>query len=589
MQLLNEIIVDSFAGGGGVSVGIEMATGRHVDIAINHDPAAIAMHKVNHPNTKHYIEDIWKVDPVEAVAGRPVGLAWFSPDCKHHSKARGGKPRDNKIRGLAWVAVKWAKLVHPRVIILENVEEFQGWGPLSEDGQPVIEKKGETFELFKKALKRHGYKVEHRELRACDFGAPTIRKRFFLIARCDGKPIKWPEPTHGNPETLEVKSGLLKPWRTAAEIIDWSIPCKSIFDRKKSLAENTMRRVAKGIDKFVINTPEPFIVQVNHSGANHHYCRDINDPLSTITSKHGFGIVTPILSQIGQTGGGDRLHDIQDPLSTIVSKQEHMLVTPTLIQVGYGEREGQEPRALDINKPLGTIVSTGKHALIAPMLIQYHTETTSSGVRGQAIDEPIMTVDSSPRYALAVANLCVLRNNMDAKSLNNPLSTITAGAGHFAEQATFLTKYYGQGIGQGVDVPIDTVVSKDRFGLISVKIAKVDSSNNLGHWSKVRAMLNEYCGYKIAEDEVLLLCINGIYYFIFDIGLRMLTPRELFNAQGFPEDYIIDHDDEGNPYPQYAQVARCGNAVPPQLPKALVQANLPELCGIEPIERGQIS
>jgi DNA (cytosine-5)-methyltransferase 1 len=555
MQILNEIIVDNFAGGGGVSKGIEDATGKPVTIAINHNPAAIAMHKVNHPKTKHYIEDVWKVDPVEAAAGRPVGLAWFSPDCTHHSKARGGKPKDKNIRGLAWVAVKWALKVKPRVIILENVEEFQDWGPLTADNQPDPKRKGETFQLFVKALRRQGYKVEWRELRACDYGAPTIRKRFFLIARRDGKPIVWPKPTHANPKSQEVKEGKLKSWRTAAEIIDWSIPTKSIFKRKKPLADNTINRIAKGIDKFVINSPEPFIV-----------------------TTEGNSLETPTLlaNQFNNVGGS-----VEEPLKTILTGNHHYLVSPSLIQY-HSETASSCVRGQSLKEPIMTLDSSPRYAVNVAFLSKYYGGFYEGA--GSDLNEPISTITSKEHNALAAVNICVFRNNMDGKSLNEPLPTITAGAMHMAEQATFLTKYYGQGIGQGVNVPIDTIVSKDRFGFVSVKIEKVDKSNNLGHWNKVRDMLNKYCNYNLADDEVLLLFIKGIYYFISDVGLRMLVPRELFNGQGFPTDYIIDHDDQGKPYPQYAQVARCGNAVPPQFPKALVQANLPELCGLEYVE-----
>jgi Site-specific DNA methylase len=468
---MKELIVDNFAGGGGASTGIELAIGRSVDIAINHDPDAIIMHKTNHPTTKHYCENVWEVNPKEATEGKPVALAWFSPDCKHFSKAKGGKPVDKKIRGLAWIVIKWAGTVRPRVIILENVEEFQTWGPLKK-GKPIKSKKGETFIRWKSQLESLGYKIEHRELKACDYGAPTIRKRFFLIARCDGKEIKWPEPTHGEPNTLEVQCGLLEQYKTAADIIDWKIPCKSIFERKKPLADNTMRRVAKGIDKFVINNQEPFILS------------------------------------IGQTGFSD-------------------------------------DRTRSIHKPLNTIVTKAEACLVAPTLIQYHTETTKSGVRGQNINEPLMTLDSSPRYALTTA---------------------------------FLTKYYGQGIGQTVSAPLDTIVSKDRFGIVSIKITKLDETKNLGYWNQIRELLNKHCDYNIAYDEILLFDIDGISYFISDIGLRMLEPHELFAAQGFPEGYIIDKDYTGKSYPKTKQVARCGNAVPPPFAKALVEANLPELC-----------
>ncbi|CAI3548059.1 DNA cytosine methyltransferase [Clostridium neonatale] len=497
---MKELIIDNFAGGGGASTGIELAIGRSVDIAINHDPAAIAMHKANHPNSKHYCESVWEVDPLEATAGEKVGLAWFSPDCKHFSKAKGGKPVEKKIRGLAWIVLKWAGKVRPRVIILENVEEFQTWGPLKK-GRPIKNRKGETFRKWKEQLESLGYVVDHRELKACDYGAPTIRKRFFLIARCDGKKIVWPEPTHGNPNTLEVQAGLLKPWKTAADIIDWNIPCKSIFERSKPLAENTLKRIAKGLEKFVFNNPEPFIVS------------------------------------IGQTGfSKDRSRSIHDPLNTIVSKAEACLVTPTLIQ--------------------------------------YHTETSKTGVRGQRIDEPIMTLDSSPRYGLVSAFISKSyagASRSVASSMNDGIHTITARPCHslveikldkecsnhneeveeylkkyygkpvFGDKATqsFLIKYYGNDVGQDINTPLGTVVSKDRFGLITIK---------------------------------------GIDYQISDIGLRMLEPHELFAAQGFPKDYIIDHDCDGKAYPKTKQVARCGNAVPPPFAKALVAANLPEIC-----------
>lgn len=467
-SLFDEMIVDNFAGGGGASVGIELATGRPVDIAINHDPAAVLMHRANHPYTRHYREDVWKINPVEVCGSQKVALAWFSPDCKHFSKAKGGKPRSKKIRGLAWVAVKWAATVHPRVIMLENVEEFQTWGPLDQEGQPIKKESGRTFHCFVNALGYLGYKVEFRELRACDYGAPTIRKRFFLIARSDDRPIVWPEPTHGDPESEVVKSGELKPWRTAAEIIDWSIPCPSIFERKKPLAENTMRRIARGIQKFVIDNPEPFIVPI-----------------------------------------------------------------------GYGERKGQAPRVNSIEQPLSTIVSSCKQYLVVPSLIQYHSETAKNEVRGQSVTEPIMTVDSSPRYALVSAFISKFYKTGIGQSMNEPLHTVTTSPGHFAEVQAFLIKYYGGDIGQDLKSPLHTVTSRDRFGLVT---------------------------------------IHDVDYQIVDIGLRMLTPRELFAAQGFPPDYIIDVDCEGHAYPKSEQVARCGNAVPPPFAVALVRANLPEPC-----------
>lgn len=371
---MREQIVDNFAGGGGASEGIEQAIGRPVDIAINHDEKAIEMHKVNHPHTKHYIEDVWDVDPVEATQGQPVGLAWFSPDCKHFSKAKGGKPVDKKIRGLAWVAVKWAKAVHPRVIILENVEEFQTWGPLIKDEKgdlyPDPTKKGQTFELFIKALEKQGYKVSFRELRACDYGAPTTRKRFFMIARCDGKPIVWPEPTHGDPECIEVRCGLLKPWRTAAECIDWSIPCPSIFDRKKPLAENTLKRIAKGIQKFVIEADEPFILDEKAMFLQHYYGQQgeetrgsgLNEPVATIPTANRFGLVTAFISRQFKTGIG---HELNNPLATTTTVNKSNLVTAFLLKY-YGADIGQT-----INSPLHTITAKDRFGLVTIKGVDY--------------------------------------------------------------------------------------------------------------------------------------------------------------------------------------------------------------------------
>ena len=390
--------MDNFAGGGGASTGIEQAIGRSVDIAINHDPAAIAMHRANHPGTKHYTEDVWKVDPAEACGGNPVALCWFSPDCKHFSKAKGGKPVSQKIRGLAWVAVKWAKAVRPRVIMLENVEEFQDWGRLGPDNRPDPRYKGETFRRFVAQLERLGYQVEHRLLRACDYGAPTSRRRFFLIARCDRKPIVWPEPTHGDPEGLEVQAGMKEPWRAVGEVIDWDLPCPSIFATSEEILE-----------------------------------------------QYGIRAVRPL------------------------SKK-----TMERILQGVEKYAGR------------------------PFLIQYHD---SREFRGQSVGEPLQTIDASNRYGLC----------------------------------TFLTEYYGNACNVGIDQPMPTQTAKDRFALVTA---------------------------------------TGT-----DIGLRMLTPRELFDAQGFPEDYIIDHDADGKEYPRCEQVKRCGNAVCPPVPTALVRANLPELCG----------
>lgn len=475
-----ELVVDNFAGGGGASTGIEMATGVSVDIAINHDPEAIRMHKTNHPTTKHYCEDVWQVDPVKACDGHPVGLAWFSPDCKHFSKAKGGKPKDKFIRGLAWVACRWAGLVRPRVIMLENVEEFKTWGPLNRRHHPIKSRSGETFKRFIKQLTDLGYTVEFRELVAADYGAPTMRKRFFLIARCDNKPILWPESTHAPLDSEAVKKGILKPYVGAYTQLDFSIPCPSIFDTSEEikkkygvravrpLAPKTMQRIARGIQKFVVDNADPFIVEI-----------------------------------------------------------------------GYGESKNQKsPRAYSVEKPLHTIVAKDKNFLVAPILTQYHSYENDS-IRGQSISEPIMTVDGSNRYGLVTSFLSKFYKTGIGQDEREPLHTVTTSAGHFGEVRAFLIKYYGNNDGQNIKQPLDTVTTHDRFGLVTIK---------------------------------------GVDYQIVDIGLRMLEPRELYGCQGFPDDYIIDHDYSGKSYPRSEQVKRCGNAVCPPIPAALVRTNLPEMC-----------
>ncbi len=549
-----ELLVDNFAGGGGASTGIELATGYSVDIAINHDPEAIRMHKANHPNTKHYCENVWAVDPVKACGGHPVALAWFSPDCKHFSKAKGGKPKDKNIRGLAWVACRWAGLVRPRVIMLENVEEFKTWGPLGRRHHPIKSKQGETFRKFVQQLTDLGYEVEFRELVAADYGAPTMRKRFFMIARCDGKPIVWPEPTHAPADSDEVKDGLLKPYVGAYTQLDFSLPCPSIFDTSEEikekygiravrpLAPKTMERIARGLKKFVLDNPEPFIVPI------------------------GYG---------ERKGQAPRVHDIEKPLPTIVGSGKHYLCEPKLAPYLSVNRENHF--GSDMREPVHTITANNQHMLMTPTLIQYHSETAQGEVRGQTIQDPIMTVDGSNRYglvtsfiqkyyggnyqgngsdikeplhtittlernAMCAVNLIQMNNHCDGRDVKEPIPTITAGDGHFGEVRAFLIKYYGQGTGQDIKAPLDTVTAQDRFGLVT---------------------------------------INGVDYQIVDIGLRMLEPKELYGCQGFPEDYIIDHDYTGKTYPRSEQVRRCGNAVCPPIPAALVRANLPELCVAE--------
>ena len=476
--LFDDIIIDSFAGGGGASTGIELATGHPVDIAINHSESAIMMHKINHPYTEHYKEDIWLVDPVKAARGRHVRLAWFSPDCKHFSRAKGAALVDKHIRGLAWAVLRFAGTVRPDVIMLENVPEFITWGPVRK-GKPVKSKSGQTFNKWLAQLKALGYKVGMKNLCAADYGAPTTRTRFCLIARCDGEEIHFPERTHAPRDSEEVRSGRLKPWVSAAEIIDWTLPCYSIFESRQEIKEkygvncvrplkpNTLRRIAMGLDKFVLKSNEPFI-----------------------------------------------------------------------IPIGYGEKTGQTPRTHDVKEPLPTVVASMEHYLVSPALVQYHTETTKDGVRASGLPEPLPTVDGSNRYALAAAHL----TQVDMRK------------------------------------PLMTIMSREKFAQVVVKIKKADVGVSFGFWTEIRKLLNEYCGYNLAGDEVLLLKIGDELFFMSDICLRMLSPRELYDAMGFPHDYVIDRYADGSPISRAEQVARCGNAVCPAMAEAMVRANLQDEC-----------
>lgn len=442
LPLPDELIVDNFAGGGGASIGIEAGIGRTVDVAINHDAEAIAMHRANHPGTRHYTEDVWKIDPVRVTRNRPVGLAWFSPDCKHFSKAKGRRPVSKKIRGLAWVVVRWARRVRPRVIMLENVEEFQDWGPVSEDGIPCPDRKGQTFEQFVGQLERYGYRVEWRQLRACDYGAPTIRKRLFLVARRDGLPIRWPEPTHGEPGCDAVNAGELLPWRSAAECIDWSIPCPSIFTRTRPLAENTMRRIARGIQRFVLDDPEPFIVR------------------------------------IGQTGwGGDGMqYRVTDPLTTVTSKAEHCLAMPA-ISTYYGAKDQADGRGARIDEPLRTQGTANRHALVAAFMAQHNGGFyDKSGCAGRDAQAPTSTITGRGTQQQVVAAYLLSQHGTDQRHrpATVPASTICAGGNHAGLVAAFLATYYGNDSIIDTRSPAHTVTSKDRLQLITVSIDGTD-------------------------------------------------------------------------------------------------------------------
>ncbi len=568
------LVVDGFAGGGGASTGLEWATGHQVDIAINHDPRAIAMHQNNHPQTRHYIENIWDVDPVEVCEGRDVDAAWFSPDCTHFSKARGSKPVRKEIRGLAWVVIKWAETVRPRIIFVENVEEFRTWGPVDEaTNMPIKDKAGVTFELWKEKLRELGYTVEDRVLKACDYGAPTTRKRLYVIARRDGKPIVWPDATHGSPRQIEKNSNL-QSWKTAADIIDWSIPCPSIFlskdeakaiGCKRPLANKTMTRIAEGVKRYIIENPEPFIVSVNHGGS-HFRGQPMSRPLATITGKNSFGVVTPFVSRmfgkgvgtpadkpIGsltsqnksalvtpfltslQQGGSLRAAD--EPMRTITASDGdcNLVVAPTLVQTGYGERAGQSPRALDLNQPLGTVVAGGsKHALVAAFIAKHF-----GGQTGASAEMPFPTITQRGTQNQLVA-ACLIKNNHGEKQsfpVEEPLRTICAQGTHHAQVQAFLMSYYGNSGFRSPGDPLPTVTSKDRLALG-------------------------------------IVIVNNEPYQIVDIGMRMLTPRELFNAQGFPTDYDIETGVDGKPATKSEQVARCGNSVCPQVAAAIAKANI---------------
>ncbi len=510
-----ELVVDNFAGGGGASTGIELATGYSVDIAINHDPEAIKMHKANHPDTKHYCESVWDVDPIEACNGHPVALAWFSPDCKHFSKAKGGKPKDKNIRGLAWVALRWAALVRPRAIMLENVEEFKTWGPLNRRHRPIKSKQGQTFEKFVSQLKALGYEVDHRELVAADYGTPTMRKRFFLIARCDGEPITWPERTHAPAKSKEVEEGKLQPYVGAYTQLDFSLPCPSIFDTSEEIKEKygiravrplkpkTMERIARGLKKFVLENSEPFIVPI------------------------GYG---------EKKGQRPRVHDIKEPLPTVVGNSKHYLCEPYLVQY-HSETNTKETRGQDVKEPIKTVDTSNRYACVTAFFEKYYGGSYKGA--GSSLDEPLHTLTTQDRYGMCTANLVQMNNHCDGRDVREPIPTIVAGDGHFGEVRAFLVKYYGQGTGQDIEKPLDTITAQDRFGLVQ---------------------------------------IQGVDYQIVDIGLRMLEPKELYGCQGFPDDYIIDKDYEGKQYPRSEQVRRCGNAVCPPVPAALVKANLPEIC-----------
>lgn len=607
----DEIIVDNFAGGGGASAGIERAFGRPVDVAINHDPEAIAMHAINHPRTRHYCESVFKVDPVKITEGKPVALAWFSPDCKHFSKAKGGRPVEKKIRGLAWVVIRWARRVKPRVIMLENVEEFQDWGPLTDEGLPCPLRKGKTFVLWLNQLRAAGYKVEYRELRACDYGAPTIRKRLFVVARRDGLPIVWPEPTHG-PGRL--------PYRTAAECIDWSILCPSIFERTRPLAENTLRRIARGVMKYVVNAAEPFIVPVTHAGdARSH---PVSEPMRTVTTaqRGEFALVSPLLAGVGGRKAQSSETRVDRPYHTTTAKADTALVAATLVEAAHGEVAPSGAKrwgsgAPDIQRPLGTVAASGgNHALVGAVLVNTRNgERDGQSPRVRDMLEPHPTITSEGSQGAIAAAFLAQRNGHHpdgyvraGRDANEPLSTVVAGGPHQGVVAAFMAQHNTGMVGHDALKPVSTIVGRGtQQAVVAAMLSHQYGGNTCGgngdlraphktvttggHHSLVRAFLMAYYGTEqdpqlrepmhtqTTKDRFGLVTVKGELYEIVDIGMRMLVPRELFRAQGFPDSYVIAFPYAGKPLPKTAQVRMCGNSVPPALSEALAKANLGDL------------
>lgn len=585
LDLFEKIIVDNFAGGGGASTGIELACGRPVTIAINHDPDAILLHKTNHPYTEHLQASVWDVDPVEVCRGRKVGLAWFSPDCKHFSKAKGAALVDRNIRGLAWIVLRWAGTVRPDVILLENVEEFVTWGPVRK-GKPVKSKAGQTFQQWKRQLEDLGYAVEHRVLVAADYGAPTTRKRFVLVARCDGKPIVWPERTHAPRNSPEVKAGKLKPWRSAAEIIDWSIPGYSIFQTKEEikqkygvtvvrpLAENTLRRVIRGVDKFTLRSGEPFLVPTGYGERNGQAPRvhDINESVPTVVGTGKHQLADLLLAPFTATNTSNSVGaPACDPVHTVTTAGNQMLITPHLVECNHSGGG----HIADAREPYKTITARHTGGIVAANLIQYHTEQTEN-VRANGLEAPINTVDASNRYGFVSANLVEYYTAGRPLDVSAPMHTVTSHDREALVTAN-ITEFNGQDIGQDCRKPLRTITaSAGEFAVVRITLSQ---TGGMGFWPQVRELLNRFCGYNLADNECLVLMIGDVGYYIADITLRMLTPRELYNAMGFPPDYQIEHDYLGNAYPKSKQVARCGNAVCPPMAEAVVRANLPEWCG----------
>jgi DNA (cytosine-5)-methyltransferase 1 len=546
---LDGLVVDLFAGGGGASTGIQRALGRSPDIAINHSPEAIAMHRANHPTTTHYIENVYKVDPRKVVGGRLVALLWLSPDCTHHSRAKGGKPKNQKIRGLAWAAIPWAQHCRPRVIILENVDEWIHWGPVDRaTGQPIKARRGQTYRAWKRKLERLGYVVESRLLRACDYGAPTSRKRRFVVARSDGQTIEWPEATHGKvngPAQLELGTRPVKPYRTAAEVIDWSIPCPSIFDRERPLADKTMARLARGTRKYACESARPFIIAVNHGG-------------------------------VGRTDL--RVHDLDEPMVTVTGgcRGGHALAIPYLVHRSNGERVGQAPRIYDVQRPFGTFVAQGqKHAVSVAFLAKHYSDRDTGGwCGGGSLDAPTGAVTAQDHHALVSVHLTKFYGTSTGSDAREPTPTITGDGQHVGLASAFLVRYNGQSKEQPVSSPIGTLDATDRYGLAEVTLAAEWSPDIERKAHRVYDFMvrHGHDGHWLDHaNRVVLVTVGGVQLVVYDIGMRMLTARELFRAQGFPDSYVIDPiGPSGKSLSKTAQIRACGNSVPPDFADAMV-------------------
>lgn len=612
----DEIVVDFFCGGGGAGTGLEMGLGRPVTVAKNHNPAAISMHTANHPHAKHFTTDVFEGDPDEECGGRAVGWFHMSPDCTHHSQAAGGQPRKREIRNLSWIGLKWAGKKKPRVISLENVKQILQWGPLIAkrdkatgrvmklDGSiaapgervpvqqqflvPDPKRRGITWRRFVTLLECMGYVVEWQIIKACDFGAPTSRERLFMIARCDGQPIVWPEPTHAK----KPARGQQK-WRTAADCIDWTVPSKSIFGRKKDLAPATLRRVAKGLKKFVIDNPQPFIVPIaNWSGE---LAQSAQEPLRTITSwprGGSFAMASPIIAPATHQGS-DRVNDALEPLPTVTcaNRGELTMISPVMITAAHGQgRPGGAQRwgdgCKDASIPLGTVTASGGHAVATALMAQMNGGFNTTDAKG--IDEPMTTVtNTGSQQQLVTANLVHLRGNCDARDATDPLHTISAGGTHHGLMTAFMERQFGASVGQALDEPAPTITAGGggKTSLVELKLSPEQEAGAL----RVAAFLISYYGTEntsaanqpaptvTTKDRLGLVTVHvkGTPYVIVDICLRMLQPHELYRAQGFPADYIIDKGADGKLFTKTEQVHMCGNSVSPPPMAALAKANDP--------------